>query len=202
MKEAGWPWVNEMFDSQDSRSHDPDMDWVFERHNYTAATIGVCEVDYKMYYAYLMRSYLCMGRIRWIEADFCHVETEWQSEQRQSSSNLKFRSFRGLFFLTFLSTLFMFIASCVLWWCSTRRGDETDEEVGRGEMHTPQFEEPAMPRRYHYGELAAATSNFAKSLKRRFRVLCVGKQPRTVSTLYRRDHTITIVYDTYTLHDR
>jgi hypothetical protein len=51
-------------------------------------------------------------------------------------------------------------------------------------------------------ERLAAAAALIPSLKKRFRVLCVGEQPRTVSTLYRRDHTITIVYDTYTLHDR
>jgi hypothetical protein len=46
----------------------------------------------------------------------------------------------------------------------------------------------------------AAAAALIPRLKRGFRVLCVGKQPRTVSTLYRRDHTITIVYDTYTCY--
>nr|XP_020173667.2 L-type lectin-domain containing receptor kinase IX.1 [Aegilops tauschii subsp. strangulata] len=145
-EEAGW--VSEMLDSQESLSHDSDMDWVFKPHNSTAP-VGICEADYKMYYAYLMRIHLCTRRMRRVDGDI--------------SNSLSFGGFFVAGVLLFLSVLSSCIAGLVSWWFSRRRGEQSNEERGGGSMPRPQFEEPAVPRRYRYAELAAATGNFAEN---------------------------------------
>ncbi|XP_047051387.1 probable kinase CHARK [Lolium rigidum] len=163
----GGGWVNEMFDSHEFRFHYLDMEWIFEPRNKTVVPLGVCEADKKMYYAYLMRVYLCATRLQWIAADVGHAA---KAKEWIFLKPLSVTSFGGLFVISclqkrvlFLFALFSCIAGLVSWWCSRRREEQTNEEVGRGAIPTPQFEEPAMPRRYHYDELAAATGNFSES---------------------------------------
>uniref|UniRef100_A0A8I6XRF2 Protein kinase domain-containing protein n=1 Tax=Hordeum vulgare subsp. vulgare TaxID=112509 RepID=A0A8I6XRF2_HORVV len=158
-EEAGW--VNEMLCSQESMSHNPDMDWISKPWNSTSP-VGVCEAEHKMYYAYSMRLDLCTRRICGADADVCHTATKWLYTE-----SLSYQTYGGLFLISgvLLSVLFLFscIAGLVSWWCSRRREEPSNEGRGGGSTPIPQFEEPAMPRRYRYAELAAATGNFAEN---------------------------------------